>query len=92
MLDYLVPLFLVLLGVVGLAIYTLTIALRDSTRQIAKMNEQLLVLLGTRDGGEAVGRALVASAKLPKKEIPGVSKKEEKPEKPAGVKFTVGYK
>jgi len=92
MLDYFVPLFLILLAIIGLTVYTLTIALRDSTRRIAKMNEQLLVLLGTRDGGEAVGRALVASARLPKKEIPGVSKKEEKPEEPKGVKFTVGYK
>jgi len=92
MLDYFVPLFLILLAIIGLTVYTLTIALRDSMRQITKINEQLLVLLGTRDGGEAVGRALVASARLPKKEIPGVSKKEEKSEEPKGVKFTVGYK
>lgn len=88
MVDYLIPLFLVLLGLIGLTIYVLTIALRDSTRQVSKMNERLLIILGVKDGGEQVGRALVASAKPPAKVIPGVSEKKEEPKK--GFKVVVG--
>lgn len=90
MIEFLIPMGMILLGLIGLTIYILGIALRDATRQIISMNERLMVLFGTRDGGEAVGRALVASAKHPKKVIPGVSGKEEKPKKPTGYFVTVG--
>lgn len=79
MLSYLIPLAVLLLGMVSLIIYVLGIALRDVTRQVTQMNERLLVLLGTRDGGEAVGRALVASARPPVKPTPGLA--ATKPEK-----------
>ena len=96
MLEYLVPLFLILLGIIGLTIYILVTALKESTKQITQINEQLLIMLGIRDGGEAVGRALVASAKLPRREIGGISgkkeiKKEDKAETPKpGLRLTVG--
>ncbi len=44
------------------------------TKQIISTNEKLMILVGTRDGGEKVGRALVASAREPKKNLPGVTK------------------
>lgn len=87
--DLLYPLMAILLGVVAMALYvtgaSLKMALRQNTRlsnRLAEMNERLMVLLGTRDGGDAVGRALVASARAPKKTIPGVApqKKESKKE------------
>lgn len=48
--------------------------LRLMVKQMTSTNEKLMVLVGTRDGGEKVGRALVASQREPKKDIPGVVK------------------
>lgn len=80
----LIPMMLILLGIVGITIYVLTMALRDALRQIVQMNERLLILVGTRDGNEAVGRALVASSRRPTKPLPGVAtpKKSETKQKP----------
>lgn len=93
MLDYFIPLGFILLGVIAVALYVITMALRDALHQITEMNKQLLVLLGTRDGGEAVGRALVASSRAPVKHIPGVADGEGKKEngkEPPGYRITVG--
>lgn len=92
MLEYFVPISIVFLGLIAMIIYVLAISLRETTKQIARMNEQLMIMVGTKDGNEAMGRALVASAKLPKKGLPGVAKKKE-PEKPKkGLQMQVGYK
>lgn len=88
--DYIIPLFIVVMGVISLTIYCLTVALRDAVKRISCMNERLMVLLGTRDGGPEVGRALVASKKPPKKETPGVVKKNDKKQSSAGLRMTVG--
>lgn len=52
--------------------FILVSLLRDATRQIVKMNEQLLIVAGVKTGGDPVGRALVASARTPKKDLPGI--------------------
>lgn len=92
MLDFLIPVGIVLLGTLGLTIYVLTVALRDAVRQITSMNEKLLILRGVQEGGSEVGRALVAASRPPKKEIPGVAasatKDEGKDKK--GYTITVG--
>lgn len=90
MLELVVPLGITLLGLVALVVYVLAVSLRETTKRIADMNERLMVLLGTRDGGEAVGRALVASHKLPRKVAPEATKKEEKPKPRSGLTMTVG--
>jgi len=82
--DYMV---LVFLGVMELTVLVLAKTLRDTTKKITDTNEKLLVLLGTRDGGTDVGRALVASMREPKKEITGVATQKDEPK---GLKFTVG--
>ena len=91
MLEYLMPLFMILLGVIAVTIYVLVMALRDCSKQIIKINEKLIIMMGVRDGGEAVGRALVASSRKPKKDLPGVTKPLDKPTK-KGLKMTVGVK
>lgn len=89
--DVLLPLYITLMGLLGLALYVVTAALRDVTRKMTEMNEKLLVLLGTRDGGSEVGRALVASGKRPKKPMPGLSSAGKKPKKPQeGINITYG--
>jgi len=77
----LIPIGVVLLGVVAMTIYVLTVALRDAVRQVAQMNERLLILLGTRDGNESVGRALVASSRKPTKPLPGIVISEDQESK-----------
>jgi hypothetical protein len=88
MLDYLVPLAITLLGLVGLVIYILAISLRDVTQRMMKMNEQLLIVAGVKQGGESVGRALAAMAKPPKKDLPKEVEPKETPKK--GLTLTVG--
>ncbi|MHC4867999.1 MAG: hypothetical protein ACYTEX_28340 [Planctomycetota bacterium] len=61
-LVYLVPLAAILLGVLGMTIYVLTMALRESTQRLSTTNERLLVLLASRES-EKSARALVASAR-----------------------------
>lgn len=84
MYELLIPLAMILLGMVALSLYvtgaSLKVALRQNTRlsnRLAEMNEKLMILLGTRDGGDAVGRALVASTRAPKKNIPGVASQKK---------------
>lgn len=62
-----------LLGIMGIALLIVVSMFRTVTQQLVRMNERLLVLVGTRDGGEAVGRALVASSRESKKDLLGVA-------------------
>jgi len=91
MLESLMPLFIILLGVIAITIYVLVAALQDCTKQITKTNKKLIIMMGVRDGGDAVGRALVASARKPKKDLPGVAKTPKEPAK-TGLKMTVGVR
>lgn len=64
------------LGVVVLVLVPLVVVIRMMTmlvKQVVSTNEKLMVLVGTRDGGEKVGRTLVESMKEPKKDSPGVA-------------------
>ena len=93
--DLLLPLFAILLSVVGVTIYILVIALKDALRQITRMNEQLLLMAGMKDGNVATGRALLASAKQPVRPLSGIAKQKPKPkEKPKDgepeYKYTMG--
>lgn len=92
MLNYIIPLGIILLGVIGLTVYVLTIAVREMSRQLVSSNEKLMILLGARDGGPEVGRALVASMKPPKKEIPGVAQPKPGKEEPKGHTMVVGMR
>jgi hypothetical protein len=90
--EILLPVFIVLLGVVALALYVLGVCLRESTRKLAEMNERLFVILGARQGVDTA-RALVASAKEPRRPTPGLAKKppQRKEEKSkTGVRMTFG--
>ena len=89
--DILLPLFAILLSVVGVTIYILIIALRDALRQITRMNEQLLLMAGMKDGNIATGRALLASAKRPVKPMPGLAKGAKSEEKPKDKKPKYQY-
>ena len=90
MFNYLMPLVLILLGVVAVTIYCLAMAVRDAMKRMGDMNKDLMILLGTRDVGPDVGRALVAASRRPKKEIPGVAKEAKKDEESKGYTVVVG--
>ena len=78
--DILAIWLFVLVGLLGLVIYALTIALKSISRMVNRVsdtNEQLLVLVAHQTGGNDAARALVASAHLPKKSIPGISTKKK---------------
>lgn len=89
--SYFIPFAMILLGTVAVTIYILGVALRESVRRLADTNEKLMIMLGTREGGAEVGRALVASSRKPAKNIPGVAKPDEKKkDEPKGLRMTVG--
>ena len=88
--EVLLPLFMILLGVIAITIYVLVMALRNCSNQIIRINEKLIILMGVRDGGEAVGRALVASSRQPKKDLPGIVKPKPDTTAKAGLRMTVG--
>ena len=95
MFEMFIPIIIILLGVIGLTVYTLVMALKDALRQITRMNEQLLLMAGMKDGNVATGRALLASAKQPIHPLPGIaSQKAKSGEKPKddkpGYKYTIG--
>jgi len=92
MLDILIPFGMIFFGIIGVTIYCLTIALRESLRRLSEMNRDLMILLGARDSKNANPlSALVAANRKPRGDIPGVAaeKKKEK-EEPKGYKVTVG--
>lgn len=72
--------YFVLGGVVALVVILLLLlgvvvrSLLSSSRQILEINKQLMVLIAMRDVGEGAGRALVASARKPEKDLQGVAK------------------
>ena len=90
LIDTLLPLFMILLGVIAMTIYVLVMALRNCSNQIIKINEKLIIVMGVRDSGEAVGRALVASSRQPKKNLPGIVKPKPDTTAKAGLRMTVG--
>ncbi len=79
---------LLLLLFVGLALCYLAACLRSTVNQLTKMNEQLLVMVGVKQGGEPVGRALVAHAREKGRSLPGIATPAK--EKPAGYVEIVG--
>lgn len=95
-------LYIGLFGLVGLLaglIYFLSALLTKATNQITKTNNQLLILVASRDGkpetSGGVVRALVASEKPPQGKLKGVAaKKGEKEKKPNNTNYemTIGVK
>ncbi|KKN54803.1 hypothetical protein LCGC14_0588570 [marine sediment metagenome] len=79
---------LLLLLFVGLALCYLAACLRSTVSQLTKMNEQLLVMVGVKQEGEPVGRALVALTREQRRNLGGIAMEGKK--KPAGYVETVG--
>lgn len=78
------------------SIFVLVKIIQSLSERLTKTNEQLMILLSTYNGNEAGARALVASTRLPLKNIPGLIKQDEKKEaekteEKDGVSFTTGY-
>jgi len=80
--DFLLPLFIVLLGVIAMTIYVLGVALRDSVRRLTAMNERLMVMATFRKDGIEASRALIASSRKPQRNDPGISKSKNQKKKP----------
>jgi hypothetical protein len=76
-----------LMALLGVEILLVS-ALRQTLERLYQTNTQLMILVGTRDGGGEVGRALVASQKEPKRVIPGIA--EPLKEGPKPLVMTVG--
>ena len=91
MYDIIAPFGLILVGLMGLTIYILTIAVKQLTNQITKTNEKLMILIASNGGGTDATRALTALARPPQGNLVGVSK-EKKPEqkKKEGLSMTMG--
>lgn len=69
----------------GVTVFVLAMSLRRTIDSLIRTNTQLMILVGSKEGGEPVARALVALEKEPKKVIPGLaqtSNLEQAPTKP----------
>lgn len=90
--DYLVLLLILFLGMVSLLIYTLSVALRQVCKQLARSNERLLVMVSIKEFGEKAARAVVASGKDSTTKSPkhGAPKGVAKGTPENGVKLTYG--
>ena len=87
--EYLVPFGLVLMGLVGMALYVVTAALRDALRRLADINERLLLLVGLDRNGPEAARALVAQAQAPRQKQPAEAPKQPE-KKPEGIVMKYG--
>ncbi len=72
----------------GVALFCLASSLRKTVNQLTRMNEQLLIMVGVKQGGEPVGRALVAHTREKGRSLPGIATPAK--EKPAGYVEVVG--
>lgn len=88
----------VLLGLLALVIYVMAVTLRvinisrKLVDRITETNKQLLVLVAHREGGNDAARAVLASTKLPKNDLPGISTEKKKKKEPLqGDKELHGY-
>jgi hypothetical protein len=76
---------LVLLGLSASVIYLMAIALlviNKMSDRVTETNKQLLVLVAHREGGNDAARAVLASTKLPKNDLPGISTEKKKKKEP----------
>lgn len=88
--DLAIPVLLSLGGTLLMVAYVLAIAVRDMSRQLTKMNEELLLAWKSATGDAGASRGLVAKAMQshvppagkPKK-LEGVAEKKEEKPKPA---------
>lgn len=91
MLEAFVPLGIAFLGLIGMVVYVLAVALSKMSQRVLDMNERLMVLAGFKLGGEPAARALVASAKQPKRSPPkSPAKPVEKSKPKEAYRITVG--
>jgi len=91
---------IVLIGLLGMFVYALAMALGTTKRmadRLVETNKQLMVMISHRDGGPDAARALLAASKPPQKNLSGISgeKKKQKPlktadKKAAGFSMDVG--
>ena len=81
-----VTVFMLLIHV-GWTIYYLATCLRTTVTQVTRMNEQLMIMVGVKQEGEATARALVAHTREKQRSLGGIS--TEKP-KPAGYVESMG--
>lgn len=79
---------LMLLIHVGVTIYYLATCLRSTVTQLTRMNEQLLLVAGIKQEGEATARALVAHTREKQRKLGGIATPEAK--KPAPYTETMG--
>jgi pheromone shutdown protein TraB len=88
--DILIPFAIVFAGLIAMVIYVLALAVSNLSKQLTKVNEKLLIMIGAKEG-DGVARALVAHSKQPSKSLEGISKKDEKKkENPKGITVTMG--
>lgn len=90
--EIFIPLAVALIGLFMGVIYVLAIAVKRMTDRMVETNKQLMIFLAGRQDNPTAARALVAAARPPKKEIPGLAVKKKPAEvKPkGGMTVTVG--
>ena len=80
---------LVLAGLFGIFLVVFLLILLKIVNRLAEMNKQLLIVVAGKDQKPEALRALVASAKPPQGNLPGISKKKKDDGKPKNIDYTM---
>lgn len=83
----LVPLGIAFSFLFWLALYIVTTCLRTTVKQVVDMNERLLVIIASKEGGPALAGAILQSSKMPQG---GVQTTPVKDQPKQGVRITAG--
>lgn len=79
------------LGSVGILFYILVLLLTQLkiVNRLTETNRQLLIVVAGQNGKAETLRALVASDRPPKKNLPGITEKKKKDDKPENTDYVV---
>lgn len=86
---FLVYVLLVVIGILTIFAATLLVAELKVVNRLMDMNKQLILLVAGQNEKPETLRALVASAKSPKKVIPGIANDKKKNNKPENTDYVM---
>ena len=87
---FLVYVLLVVIGILAIFAVTLLVAELKVVNRLMDVNKQLILLVaGKEPNPESALRALVASAKPPRKPLPGIAENKKKDDKPKNTDYVM---
>lgn len=85
---------IILAGIFGIFLVVLSLLLLKVVNRVTETNKHLMIIVAGKDDKPETLRALVASNKPPKKNLPGIAGKKDGDKKPANTdyKMSIGIR